>query len=496
MSAACPHKATRLTRAVVYACMVLLLAWVAPAPAAQTAQAQPRGFLTPHQPLVRPLAPGATLKPLLSVGDVLPNGYQMAATPDGLGAYDNGDGTLTLYMNHELASPRNLSDARVSKLTIDKVTLSVLDARYILDGTEGFKHFCSATMLGHREGFDRPYYLTGEEDFTGKHGGLSIVIDSRNEQVTPLVYAGRLKWENLIVVPGWPGKAVFIGFDDTVPGGIYMYVGNTPEDMWAGRADMYVFVAEGGARNENAASKGKPLAGRFVKIDKQKASAHRQGTIEESEKAGYFWFSRPEDGTYDPNDPTAVYFNVTGWPEYIDNATGKPYNARGRLYRLQLDMADPTRVTELKVLLDGDAGDDILNPDNIAASPTHLMLQEDIIEQHQGTRPARVVAYEIATGRTAHVAELAHRDYAGKTLPGDRPGRWESSGIINASDVLGADTWLLDVMAHGYGVPQFGGTDEAGQLLTMKVPGTARVQVDTPGTPAAKPSPTRRQPRT
>jgi hypothetical protein len=490
MPAARSNKANKLT----YACMVLLLAWAAPA-LASNAQAQSQGFLTPHQPLIRPLAPGATVKPLLSTGDVLPNGYQMASAPDGLGAYDNGDGTFTLYMNHELASPGNLSDARVSKLRIDKSTLSVLDAKYVLDGTEGFKHFCSATMLGHREGFDRPYFLTGEEDVTGKYGGLAIVIDSRNERATPLVYAGRLRWENLIAVPGWPGKAVFIGFDDTVPGGIYMYVGSTPEDMWAGRADMYVFVAEGGARNENAMSKGRSLAGRFVKIDKQKASANRQGTIEESEKAGYFWFSRPEDGTYDANDPTAVYFNVTGWPGYIDNGTGKPYNARGRLYRMQLDMADPTRVTELKVLLDGDAGDDILNPDNIAASPTHLMLQEDIIEQHQGTRPARVMAYELATGKTAPVAELAHRDYAGRTLPGDKPGRWESSGIINVSDLLGADTWLLDVMPHGYGVPQFGGTGEAGQLLAMKVPATAPMQPSTPGSPATAPRPLRRQPR-
>ena len=209
--------------------------------------------------------------------------------------------------------------------------------------------------------FRRPTF--SREEIDGRHGGVGVVIDSRNEKVTPLINAGRLKWENLIAVPGWPGKAVFIGFDDTVPGGIYMYVGNTPEDMWTGRADMYAFVAGGGARNENAVGKGRPLSGRFVKIDKQKASAHRQGTVEASEAAGYFWFSRPEDGTYDANDPTAVYFNVTGWPDYVDRATGKPYNGKGRLYRMQLDPNDPTMVKELKVLLDGDAGDDILSPD-------------------------------------------------------------------------------------------------------------------------------------
>ena len=30
-------------------------------------------------------------------------GYQMAGIPDGLGAYDNGNGTLTLLMNHEIS---------------------------------------------------------------------------------------------------------------------------------------------------------------------------------------------------------------------------------------------------------------------------------------------------------------------------------------------------------------------------------------------------------
>jgi hypothetical protein len=477
---------------VMCACMVLLSVWTGPA--TLPTQAQTRGFLTGHQVLLRPLVPGTALKPIMSVGDVLPNGYQMASAPDGLGAYDNGDGTFTLYMNHELASPGNLSDARVSKLKIDKGTQSVLDAKYLLDGTEGFKHFCSGTMIGPREGFDRPYFLAGEEDVTSRHGGIGVVIDSRNERVTPLVYAGRLKWENLVAVPGWPGKAVFIGFDDTVPGGIYMYVGSTPEDMWTGRADMYVFVAEGGVRNENAVGKGRPLSGRFVKIDKQKASTHRQGTVEASEAAGYFWFSRPEDGTYDANDPTAVYFNVTGWPDYVDRATGKPYNGRGRLYRMQLDANDPTVVTELKVLLDGDAGDDILSPDNIAASPTHLMLQEDIIEQYRGTRSARVVAYEIATGKTTPIAELTQRDYADGAISGVGPGQWESSGIINASELLGEDMWLLDVMAHGYRVAQFGGTDEAGQLLSMKVPGTARVQATMLGTPSTSSGPGRKRP--
>jgi hypothetical protein len=60
-----------------------------------------------------------------------------------------------------------------------------------------------------------------------------------------------------------------------------------------------------------------------------------------------------------------------------------------------------------------------------------------------------------------------------------RRGTWESSGIIDASDVLGKDWWLLDVQAHNSTAPQPGptlvpnsSTGENGQLLAVKVPGS------------------------
>ncbi len=40
---------------------------------------------------------------LLTVGDSI-GGYRMVGIPDGLGAFDNGDGTFTLLMNHELGN--------------------------------------------------------------------------------------------------------------------------------------------------------------------------------------------------------------------------------------------------------------------------------------------------------------------------------------------------------------------------------------------------------
>ena len=54
----------------------------------------------------------------------------MAGTPDGLGAYDNGDGTFTVLMNHEFGAgvsvPRshgNTSGAFVSRWVVDSTTL-------------------------------------------------------------------------------------------------------------------------------------------------------------------------------------------------------------------------------------------------------------------------------------------------------------------------------------------------------------------------------------
>ena len=46
-----------------------------------------------------------------------------------------------------------------------------------------------------------------------------------------------------------------------------------------------------------------------------------------------------------------------------------------------------------------------------------------------------------------------------------KAGEWGSSGIIDASDVLGRGAWLVDVQTHPLKVPQFGGGDEGGQLL-------------------------------
>ena len=104
---------------------------------------------------------------LLTVGDSI-GGYRMVGLPDGLGAFDNGDGTFTLLMNHELGSTLGVVRAHgskgafVSRWVIDKRSLNVISGSDLMremflwdTGTQrsfaapttfAFNRFCSGDL--------------------------------------------------------------------------------------------------------------------------------------------------------------------------------------------------------------------------------------------------------------------------------------------------------------------------------------------------------------
>jgi hypothetical protein len=66
---------------------------------------------TAVKPYAEPVGNEYTITPLFSVDDKVPllggapgQQYRMVGIPDGLGAHPNGNGTSTLFMNHELNS--------------------------------------------------------------------------------------------------------------------------------------------------------------------------------------------------------------------------------------------------------------------------------------------------------------------------------------------------------------------------------------------------------
>ena len=53
-------------------------------------------------PYLLPSEPNVRFTAIVTVGDALPGGGVFAGIPDGLGAFANGDGTITVLVNHEL----------------------------------------------------------------------------------------------------------------------------------------------------------------------------------------------------------------------------------------------------------------------------------------------------------------------------------------------------------------------------------------------------------
>lgn len=451
------------------------------------------GFKTLKPAYLVPIAPGVEVDPILSTGDIIGDpatGYQMSGIPDGLGAYatgsgrrgdnggdDDGDGRVTVVMNHELGrsfpnTPPGV-DTRISRLEIDPQTHRVYDAEYLFDGTEGYERFCSAT-LAIIDG--RPYYFTGEEavPITGQlpgpaHDGSSIVMDPETGMYTETEHFGHFQHEN--VLPIKLSKWVFLSSEDDFRPGqasyLYAYIADDFNRALRGRdGSLYVWRADNLATNQNSAAlKGVPIPGHFVPIT-QAQNANSTTLKAAAAAKDAFKFDRLEDIALQPDVEGRVYIADTGKP---------PETARGRIYQFDIDPADPTRAT-LTMILNGDGTnpDDIYNPDNMDASDRVLVIQED---RESAFRDAafsggygRVLTYDFETQALTPVARV-------NTPPALRRGTWESSGVINAGELLGRDWWLLDVQAHGQAAPQPGPTvtpnsssGEDGQLLAIFIP--------------------------
>src|SRR5262249_4989459 len=151
-------------------------------------------------PYLVPVNPAVTTQAILTVGDSV-GGYRMVGIPDGLGAFDNGNGTFTLLMNHELVNTEGVArthnaslganghGAFVSEWVIDKATLQVLSGQdlirtVVLNGSTSlnFSRFCSADLPAPTAYFDLTsglgttdrIYMNGEEVAGGPAFGHGV----------------------------------------------------------------------------------------------------------------------------------------------------------------------------------------------------------------------------------------------------------------------------------------------------------------------------------
>ena len=94
-----------------------------------------RGPSTQIDPYLVASQPNVRFTSIIASGEALPGGGGLfGGIPDGIGAYDNGNGTITVLVNHELSGtvgvPRDHggTGAYIDRLVIDKATLAVVSA--------------------------------------------------------------------------------------------------------------------------------------------------------------------------------------------------------------------------------------------------------------------------------------------------------------------------------------------------------------------------------
>jgi hypothetical protein len=292
---------------------------------------------------------------------------------------------------------------------------------------------------------------------------------------------GRAEWENIVVAPFTGDRTVVFGLEDASGEGkdsqLYMYLGEKQPEaadalvrngLRGGR--VHVLCAEDTTLGSEAAfhARGESLAVRWAPLDWEHNDTEFDAA---SRAAGGFRFVRIEDGASDPSRPGVLYFVTTG-----RGGTANPY---GRLYRLRFDPESPLDGAMLEILLDGSEG--VVHPDNVGVNRNgQIAIQEDpgsTLRELGLQRDSSIWVYETRDGSLARIATIdreAAEQHARSADSSNRidtsedlPGSWESSGIIDASELLGRGTWICTVQAPSLRIAPVEETVEGGQVLLI-----------------------------
>src|SRR5262245_58179912 len=320
----------------------------------------PTGPSSTQAPDLFPTHSGVEFFSMLSAGDqvVLKDGpvntgqpWRMAGIPDGLGVFDNGDGTLTVLMNHELGQTvgfvrdHGQTGAFVSKLVVDSDTLQVLSADDLsqhvsffnrttntyqdtpaLPGdSAAFGRLCSADLPAVSAFYDAAtglgtqarIFMDGEEIGNEGRAFAHVVTGPDAGHSYELPALGRMAFENSVANAFSGAKTVIMCQDDTSPGGeVYLYIGQKQstgsEIEKAGLTNGKLFGIST-SFGDDAAGPGKE-SGTFQLVAQGNNGdvTHTTGTELNAQSGPLTQFGRPEDGAWDPSDPNRYYFLTTG----------------------------------------------------------------------------------------------------------------------------------------------------------------------------------------
>ncbi len=253
------------------------------------------GFITAQSSMLTTAdIAGVEITPILTVGDVLPNGYRFEAIPDGISidARSHGKGgdddkkhddddddsrAVDIYVNHETAKvpfPYNTAaptaangendfdNAQVSLLTINPFTAEVLDGSFAIPSSAGFQRFCSNYLATRREGFERDILFTSEEspDYVlrqeeswppvmgsaeEREVGVVVALDVKTGEYHPIYGMGRHNHENAVPIPGYRDLVVLSGDDTFTSGPLNIPAGGAlPAGTVPAQSELYSYIAK------------------------------------------------------------------------------------------------------------------------------------------------------------------------------------------------------------------------------------------------------------
>jgi hypothetical protein len=376
------------------------------------------------------------VRPIITVGEEAANGYAMVGVPDGLGAYANADGSMTLLMNHELAGNKGAVRAHgqkgafVSRWVIDLESLKVQSGADLVRATmpigvvQGFNRLCSADLAPKSafynavsgKGYAGQLFLNGEED---KAGGRAFA-HALNGISFELADMGRIAWENVLANPASGDATLVIGLDDIQNGLLLVYLGQKSKDgnpvQQAGLVGGQLFAI-------------KVEGERFSLVTLANAANLDGKSLRElAIKAGATGFARPEDGAWDTINNRAFWFNTT------DKIGGD-----SRLSQLVFDdinnpQSGGSITTKIRA---SEIGAEML--DNLTVDANGRVLLEEDPGEHE--RLSAIWLFEPKTNKTTKLFEAnpaLFKKGGSDFMTLDE----EHSGIIEVTDLLVKASWF------------------------------------------------------
>ena len=370
----------------------------------------------------------------------------------------------------------------------------------------GFNRFCSADLAAPTAftytdssntvfGTDARLFLTGEEAGPTGRAFAHVASGPNAGTAYELPMLGDFSWENAVASPYQQRKTIVIGTDDATPGNISVWVGekqssgNDIQRAGLSNGSLYTVtmnntsVSSGQNIEDNTYVLGNSTVGRRESaafgLHEVTDPANRTGAdLQALDSVGQMNFLRPEDVSWDTTNPNRAYFSTT-------NSITSPT----RLWAMDFtDVTRPELGGNVTMLLDGNdissfAGgffsssglSDVKMIDNITVSHTGMvLLQEDV---GNNARLGRMWMYNPFADSILEIGlpDATRFLTGGTNYLGTQDE--ETSGIIDAWDILGPGWFLLDMQAH-YAIG--GELVEGGQLMAVYIPQT----IPTPGAAA------------